>query len=169
MDMIVPPERALERLVIDCCRELLSAYGLDVEVQSGVEVQRERLLCGVLGFGGAKMRGAVVFVANREALEHTNPGGTSHRDWICELSNQLAGRVKNKLLALGIEILLATPAGLSGESLSPSGLAQRSALAGRAGLVYAWCDYELVDGFEYPSAPSADGESAVGEGEMILF
>lgn len=163
------PERPLERLTIDCCRELLAAYGLDVELLSDVEVPRERMLCGVLGFGGGQIRGAVVIAATPEALEQTNPGGASHRDWTCELANQLAGRVKNKLLALGVEILLATPAGLSGESLSAFGLAQRSVLAAGAGMVCAWCDYELVDGFEYPSAPSSESESALGEGDLVLF
>lgn len=173
--MTVSSEQPLDRLVLDCCRELFSAYGLDLDLQPAADIPNDSLLCGVLGFGGQQIRGAVIIIATPEPLEQTNPvAGTSQRDWICELANQLAGRLKSKLLTLGVEILLATPAGLSGNSLYPfaqrrRGLTVLSGAGIDTGIVCAWADYESVNGFELPSAPLDDAELAVPEGEMVLF
>ena len=114
-----PDNRPIDDLVFDCCRELFSAYQLDVHPRdrSSFPATVELAVCGVMGFGGKLMRGALVLAATREPLERTNPEGFgSQLDWVCELANQLLGRDNNKLLALGVEILLATTAGLRGEN-----------------------------------------------------
>ena len=124
-----PDNRPIDDLVFDCCRELFSAYQLDVQPRdrSDFPATEQLAVCGVMGFGGKLMRGALVLAATSEPLELTNPESHgSQRDWICELANQLMGRVKNRLVTLGVEILLATPAGLSGENLSPAARKTRS-------------------------------------------
>ena len=170
--MTCSSQKLLDTIVLDSCRELFAAYGLMLEPREGGDVPHDAVLCSVLGFGGSQLRGAVVMVASRRALELSNPvAGSSQRDWICELANQLAGRLKNKLLGMGIEMRLATPAGLSGDSLCPFGLRQRGAYGLGAGptTVCAWVDGEAVDGFVYPSLAPLDAEIAIAEGEMVLF
>src|SRR4030095_1236237 len=101
--------KSIDDLVYNCSCELFAAYQLHVEPRPLADFPppEELALCGVMGFGGKQMRGALVLATTREPLERTNPGGlTSQRDWICELANQLMGRVKNRLLAVGVEILL---------------------------------------------------------------
>jgi hypothetical protein len=169
-----PDNRAIDDLVFDCCRELFSDYSLDA-LPRGIEEfpPAERLaLCGVMGFGGRQMRGALVLAATREPLEKTNPGGFgSQRDWICELANQLMGRVKNRLLTVGVEILLATPAGLSGDNLNlaPGKVRTPQVFAIENGFVCVWIDCELSEGFELVMTPSGGFEAAMPEGETVLF
>lgn len=167
-----PNNRPIDDLVFDCCQELLSAYSLDVHPRGRDAFPNAESLavCGVMGFAGKQMRGSLVMVATREPLEVTNPGGvTSQRDWVCELANQLMGRIKNRLLALDVEILLATPAGLSGDNLSPGKLRAPQVFAAGSGYVCVWIDCETSEGFELPTSPPRAVEAAVPEGETLLF
>jgi hypothetical protein len=169
-----PENRPIDDLVYDCCKELFSAYQLDVAPRrrSDFPATGELSLCGVMGFGGKSLRGALVLATTREPLEHTNPGGfTSQRDWVCELSNQLMGRVKNRLLAVGVEIHLATPAGLSGDNLcpSPSKLRAPQVFAAANGFICVWIDCEYAAGFELPTTQLEGYEPPIAEGETLLF
>ncbi len=168
-----PENSQLDDLVFDCCQELFAAYELAVEPRPRESFPpTERLaFCSVMGFGGKPMRGALVLATTKEPLEQTLPGGAdSQRDWICELSNQLMGRVKNRLLALGVDIHLATPAGLSGDNLSaaPAKLRAPQVFEVANGFVCVWIDCEYVDGFELPRA-EVSAEPAMPEGEALLF
>src|SRR6478609_10391573 len=167
-----PDNRPIDDLVFDCCRELFSAYELETQPRSRDEFPTtdELAVCGVMGFGGKLMRGALVLVATREPLERTNPDSLgSQRDWVCELANQLMGRIKNRLLGFGVEILLATPAGLSGVNLSPtqSQLRAPQVFSAADGFVCVWIDYECAPGFELREKPGV--EAAIPEGETLLF
>jgi hypothetical protein len=169
-----PDNRPLDDMVFDCCRELFSAYQLDVIPRDRADFPATEALalCGVMGFGGKSLRGALVLATTREPLEHTNPGSlTSQRDWVCELANQLMGRVKNRLLAYGVEIHLATPAGLSGDNLcpSPSHLRAPQVFAAADGFVCVWIDCEYSDGFELPTEQLEGYETPANEGETLLF
>jgi hypothetical protein len=167
-----PDNRPIDDLVFDCCRELFAAYQLDVSPRdrSAFPPTEALAVCGVMGFGGKSMRGALVLATTREPLEQTNPNG-SQRDWVCELANQLMGRVKNRLVALGVEIHLATPAGLSGENLSPAPgkLRAPQVFAAASGFVCVWIDCEFLDGFELPTTPLPEAEPAIAEGEALVF
>ncbi len=169
-----PDNRPIDDLVFDCCRELFLAYKLDVHPRERGDFPAtdELAACCVMGFGGEAMRGALVLAATSEPLERTNPEGHgSPRDWICELANQLMGRVKNRLLPLGVEILLATPAGLSGDNLSPAPRKLRApqVFAAATGFVVVWIDYEYAEGFEWPTTPPANVEAPIPEGDSVLF
>jgi len=169
-----PDNRPIDDLVFDCCRELFSAYKLDVHPLRPSDFPETEALAvaGVMGFGGKSMRGALVLATTREPLAHTNPNCFgSDRDWVCELANQLMGRIKNRLLTLGVEIHLATPAGLRGENLSPTPNKLRApqVFAANRGFVCVWIDCEFTDGFELPSSPLAGLEPPVAEGDTLLF
>lgn len=169
-----PENRPIDDLLFDCCQELFQAYQLPVHPRSREEFPspEQLALCGVMGFCGRQLRGALVLATTREPLEVTNPGGvTSQRDWICELANQLMGRVKNRLLALGVEIHLATPAGLSGENLcpSPGRLRAPQVFAAGNGFACVWIDCELAEGFELPASPGPGASPTLAEGETLLF
>jgi hypothetical protein len=169
-----PDNRPLDDLVFDCCRELFAAYQLDVEPRDREQfpATENLALCGVMGFGGKQMRGALVLATTKEPLELTNPGRVdSQRDWVCELSNQLMGRVKNRLLAMGVEIHLATPAGLSGDNLCPSPRKLRApqVFAAASGFVCVWIDCEFARDFELPPITAETSAAALTEGETLLF
>ncbi len=169
-----PDNGPMDDVVFDCCCELFSAYKLETQPRNrgDLPVPGELAVCGVMGFGGKLLRGSLVLIATREPLQRTNPDGLgSDRDWACELANQLMGRIKNRLLSLGVEILLATPAGLSGVNLSPS-TAERSApqiFSAANGYICVWLDCEHAPGFELGREPLPNAEVAVPEGETLLF
>ena len=169
-----PENLLIDELLFDCSRDLFSAYQLEAQPRDCSEFPTTDALCvcGVMGFGGKLLRGSLVLAATREPLEHTNPTGVgSQRDWVCELANQLMGRMKNRLLAVGIEILLATPAGLSGVNLAPtqSRLRAPQVFAAANGFVCVWIDHECAEGFELPRSPLAAADAALPEGETLLF
>ncbi len=163
----------LNDLVFDCCRELFAAYDLALTPADLEFPPQDRLaFCSVMGFGGRQLRGALVLASTREPLDRTNEGDNeSQNDWICELSNQLMGRIKNRLLSLGTEVLLATPAALSGRNLdlTTSRSNAPQVFQGAGGLVCVWIEYECLDGFELPTTPSGTLEAAIPEGEALLF
>lgn len=172
--MTHPDESPLYYLTAECCRELFGAYGLPLrQVDRDVFPLLDRLLyCSVMGFGGEKLRGALVLVSTVEPLESTHHGDAASRhDWIRELSNQLMGRVKNRLLPLGAEVLLATPAAISGKNLklTPNVPSAVQAFEGGGGVVCAWIEYESCDGFELASTPRETSEPVLLEGEFLLF
>ena len=169
-----PDNSLLDDLVFDCAAQLFAAYELPVEPRDrDAFPTNERLaFCAVMGFGGKEMRGALVLASTPEPLERTNPGALdSQRDWICELSNQLMGRVKNRLLPLGVEVHLATPAGLSGDNLSPtpSKLRAPQVFEAAGGFLCVWIDCQYAEGFVLPSTPQAQIDPAMEEGETVLF
>jgi hypothetical protein len=171
-----PDNSPLDDLVFDCCQELFAAYELAAEARPRESFPAtERLaFCGVMGFGGKLMRGALVLATTKEPLEQTNPSGMeSQRDWVCELANQLMGRIKNRLLSLGVEIHLATPAGLSGDNLSaaPGKLRAPQVFEAANGFICVWIDCEYVEGFALPTtaASTTSDDPALSEGEAVLF
>jgi len=172
-----PNNAPLDDLVFDCSQELFSAYGLHAEPcakEAYPSITERFAFCGVMGFGGEQLRGSLVLAATREPLDQTNPHGQkSQRDWICELSNQLMGRIKNRLLARGVDVLLATPAGLTGENVcpAPGTLRAPQVFVAASGYICVWIDCEFATGFVLPSLPPPPSahEPAVPEGETLLF
>ena len=163
----------LDRLVADNCLKLFADYKLEIQAGApGKLLSAEQfLLCGIIGFTSRHLRGALVLATTREPLEQTNPvANPSHRDWICELANQLLGRVKNQMLCRGVEIFPSTPIALRGEHLSPI-LQQRLVaelfIAG-GGVVCVWMDCEFDEGFELPES-GVFAAAPVSEGETLLF
>ena len=166
-------KKILDRVVAENCLKLFADYKLEIRAgEPGESLAAEQfLLCGILGFTSKHMRGALVLATTREPLERTNPAvNPSHRDWICELVNQLLGRAKNQLLARGVEIFPSTPIALRGEHLSPV-LQQRlvaELFTAEGGVVCVWMDCEFDDGFELPEESTGE-ESPLSEGETLLF
>ena len=168
--MIPTIQQQLDQLVAENCLRLFADYRLEIraEAPTGATTPEPFLLCGIIGFTSKHLRGALVLATTREPLERTNPASASHRDWICELSNQLLGRIKNQLLGKGIEIFPSTPIALRGDHLSPV-LQQRLVVelfTMDGGVVCVWMDCEFEAGFEFSELAPI---STVPEGETILF
>ena len=165
-------KRILDSAVAENCLKLFADYRLEIRARGPEDpIGADRfLLCGIIGFTAKHMRGVVVLATTQEPLERTNHTSTTHRDWICELANQLLGRVKNHLLPRGIELHAATPVSLRGEHLSP--VLQQSPVTelflADSGIVGVWTDCEFDAGFAFSAVNSHDA-APVSEGEMLLF
>ena len=165
-------KQILDRAVAENCLKLFAHYQLDIRARQpndAVEVE-PFLLCGVIGFTSRKMRGVLALATTKEPLELTNPTSTTHRDWICELANQLLGRVKNQMLMRRVELLPSIAIALRGEHLSPvieQGLVSELFTA-QQGVVCVWVDCEFDDDFVFPET-SEGVPPPISEGDQLLF
>ena len=107
----------IQQLSIAACVALFESYGLDMRHVAQIAPSAfDMLYCGIVGFSGRDIRGGLVLAGSREALGASNPVETAGiRDWVAELANQLAGRIKSRLLAHDVELQIATPVVLRGD------------------------------------------------------
>jgi hypothetical protein len=144
-------------------------YGVQLESVDCVTGGGDEILyCGAMGFVGAKLRGSVLLAASKAAVESSCPPSGVIRDWTGELTNQLVGRIKTRLLARGVETMLATPIVLQGEHIAP--VPRRKLHPCRftsdPGTVLVWVDAECEEGFvlgEETRRPTAE------EGDALFF
>lgn len=65
-----------------------------------------------LGFGGFQMCGSSTLAGTADTVRHLEAGDgevTDPEDWLAELNNQVLGRLKNKLVRVGVSIKVSTP------------------------------------------------------------
>jgi len=90
------------------------------------------------------------------------------RDWLAELTNQLLGRVKNRLLAFGTVIHCSTPVVLGGERIAPIASQPLGHLfTADGGVVSVWFDTEVRADFVL--SPLDDLSVLGQEGDALLF
>jgi chemotaxis protein CheX len=119
----------LAALIVQMCRELLAANGEPFEIALGepaLTEGNEPLLTASIGLGRPDLRGALVVVARPALFQATFPAelaGTGQvqeqdlADWAGELSNQLLGRLKNRLCHLGLDFSVGSPIVVHGDRL----------------------------------------------------
>jgi hypothetical protein len=134
-------------------------------------------LVAAIDFSGKELRGTVVFRATPSVVAETfrvMGGGQSHTldvpdaaDWICELVNQLVGRIKNKLRPYRVSFTVNVPrllAALPAEKLERS---VRSRFVCDRGVFAGYLEVLVSPGFAFEQ-PTPDG-SLPEEGELVLF
>jgi CheY-specific phosphatase CheX len=164
---VLDTQRLVDELGEAACLDLFGAYGVELEQHDNTGPQRHDLsFTGIIGFTGQGVSGTCVLGAT-ETVMQSMPGGGQPRDWIAELSNQLAGRLKAKLIGLGVTVYITTPVVLRGTRIEPvpkNGTAP-SVFRTVEGTVVLWIQVETSPDF----TQSAPGEACVAEGEAILF
>ena len=163
----------LRSIVGECCVELFEAYDVALTPQPDEQVVPldELVLSGIIGFTGDKLQGSLVLCATRSLLESPNFANSCSNDWIAELSNQLLGRIKNRLLSFGITIYLSTPITMRGHDLKPSTSHPGSEPLHLRGLTegaVVWFDVDPPEDLELIPISSAEPPSHA-EGELLLF
>lgn len=157
-------------MTAEACIELFRAYGVSLEpIADEWQAGQERMLCGVIGFVGSGIRGSCVLAGHDSPILRSCPEGDRVRDWIGELTNQLAGRIKSKFLRHKIEIALSTPVGLSGVALQPLPRNELKPVrfAAQGGSVLVWVEVDAEASFGLGEAE--DGAPGRSEGEIFLF
>jgi hypothetical protein len=158
----------IELIVTECCVDLFSDHGIKISSTPDERSNHDLAFCGVIGFTGNDLRGSLLLACSPGPL--TVSGDTEHdiRDRIAELANQMIGRIKNRLLALGTVIYYSTPIILRGEHLAPLEHQPRPQLFhANGGIVSVWFDVDAGPDFTLALNP-VDG-AALGEGEALLF
>jgi hypothetical protein len=163
-------ELRVAELGANVCVDLFAAYGVSLVPGSYPwATSDERLLSGVIGFVGQGIRGTCLLAGNEAVLAASCPEAGRLRDWVGELANQLAGRLKIKLSAFGVDTWLTTPIVVSGVRLEPlpRGKLEPTVFVVAEGPVMVWVEVELDHGFALVE-PQAEMPFS-GEGEVHLF
>jgi hypothetical protein len=162
--------------------ELFESYGLHLtQVPSsdalgpGLSRADEKAVLGVIGYAGHKVRGALVLLTSRSAVEqwHARIGGLERTD-VCdtlgEFSNMLLGNLKGRLVREGFPILLSTPTTASaGELRLPPAVAPSRVFSfdGVAWRLDVRLDATFEDGFALREANERTWAAAAGE--VVIF
>jgi hypothetical protein len=156
-------------LLAKSCVELFGAYGVTLAASGASWVTTgEPVLSGVIGFVGSRVRGTCLLASTEAPITASSPPGGRARDWVGELTNQLMGRMKSKLVARGLSVELTTPIVLSGVRIEPLPKAKLEpiVLSGKEGPVLVWLELETTSGFRL----DAEREGLSGtEGDVLLF
>jgi hypothetical protein len=159
----------ITELLAGSCVELFSAYGVNLRANgSAWGTTNEPLLSGVIGFVGARVRGTCLLASTTGPITASCPPGGRDRDWVGELTNQLMGRLKSKLVARDLGVELSTPIILSGVRIQPLPKAtlEPTVLSSEHGSVLVWLEIETAQGFVL----GAEREGLSGaEGDVLLF
>jgi CheY-specific phosphatase CheX len=159
--------RTIQTLAGAACVELMQAYGVALTPSSGWGDTDEVLLSGVMGFVGDSVRGTCLLAAPEGTVRAAAPENAAARDWVGELSNQLVGRLKGKLMARGATIALSTPVVLRGVKLSPLPRTDVEPVVfqSQQGKVLVWLEVEIEDGFKLGEERALQAS----EGELLVF
>jgi CheY-specific phosphatase CheX len=158
----------IQALAAEACVELLQAYDVALSPDEHAWAETDEVMfSGVMGFVGEKVRGTCLFAAPQATVLAAAPSNAAPRDWVGELTNQLVGRLKSKLLARGATISLSTPVVLSGVRLSPMPRTGVHPVAFRSatGRVLVWLEVEVEGDFALQPPQPMDAT----EGDLLVF
>jgi hypothetical protein len=119
---ILDPRFTFQDILSDSCRDLFTAYGIDVG--AGGESAADTQLVGRIHFAGGAVAGTLTVALDRDQLKRSLPVQSERQadleDWIRELANQLMGLVKRRLNGYGINVLLSLPVNVKPQHSAPS-------------------------------------------------
>lgn len=148
---------AISAIVRQACIDLFAYY--EIELAPGAE-PRPLSRCGVIGFSGNDLRGSVMLGCTEDLLRAADT-----QDWLGELTNQLMGRIKNRLLQHDIAIFSSLPVVLGGDQITPLDVQSAGHLfSACGGIVSLWFDALPRPGLELASRTSIDCS-----GQVFLF
>jgi chemotaxis protein CheX len=168
-------EAVISELLAGCIVDLLADYGVDASPVVPPVSPSE--MVSVVGFTSGEMRGNLAIAATYDFFESTNvisaqPTEEQVRDWAGELSNQLLGRIKNRLLAYDLVLAMGTPMVITGLRMDVgkrrTGIAERQAYLSSKGSIEAWFEATVESGFVLEKNESAVDLSQ-SEGDLLFF
>ena len=171
---MTPREKAIfDSIVTTATVELLASCGTEVK-GSSLTPSLDRV--AVIGFGGGGLRGSMGLGVSTALLEKIvlpgrESGASMHDDWLGEMSNQLLGRVKNRLLRHGVTIAIALPMVLRGVRVELVGAGKELwayPFDSAMGPLCVWLDVLAEPEFQL-AATSDEALDIPAEGDVILF
>ena len=169
-------EDLLEQCAIESAVGLFLSYSVCLECadETQSEIISDLELCGIVGFVGREISGTLLLAATPEPLKSSNRVAARQRDWMAELSNQLFGRIKNRLLRRGLQLIGAPPAVIGGDHLVAfTGRSQCQPIVLRSptgGRVCVWMDYTVNTDLPFAlSDGDAENAPVPHEGDVLLF
>ena len=123
------PRLILLEQMNDACLALFSEYGLSLQLSNLTEQESIHTFTRDLGFvalismTNSEIRLTIALQTRKDVLQDSFPvenkvtDNHELQDWIGELSNQLAGRIKNKMLGYGCLLDLGIPTVIQGKEM----------------------------------------------------
>ncbi len=175
------PRPTIREHLIAAAGELLAMYDSRFTYASSHESQPDaaegEFVIANIGYTGRAIRGSLVMFMSAAAaakLSEETTGDTSPEglcDTAAELSNMLLGRLKNRLLAHGVVLALATPTTAIGTRVrvyaAPGETSSWHRFAGDGRVIDVRNDMVIEPEFELGAATAPQG--SVSEGDMVLF
>lgn len=161
-------------IIEECCTSLFQDCGVPLEPmsESGALQINEKGAVAFIGFSGPDVRGYLILGASlgllRKAYPFSGDGAAEEdlREWLKELSNQLLGRVKGRLLRHNLSFDVSCPTSMVGMDLrGDAGEVMRFGDSSAALLIEF--DAELSPEFQF-GVESAARVMPV-EGDLLLF
>ena len=116
--------KTLDSVVESASFALFESVGVPLERVPAVTRSRDDIGASIW-FTSSVLRGAVVLISTRALVRQALPeemreGAPDEQiaDWMGELTNQLLGRIKNKLLSFGVTLEMSTPTVIFGIDLA---------------------------------------------------
>jgi CheY-specific phosphatase CheX len=167
----------LDEVLRDCAVALFDAYGIRAGFQGAIESPpQDTELAGSIGLVGAGISGSILVATTAAVLRATGQTDGSREstcDWVGELANQLAGRLKNQLLRYGVELNVSTPVVIEGKALQVRGARRSSTrffrLESDHGCIAVGIDMKSAPGLELNLAMDPEPEADTVEGDLLLF
>lgn len=182
-ELTLPPKSSAEDVIES---EFVKTFTELVEYYAGKRPDVDRCktdpsgetIAGIIGFADQGIRGSVLLLCSKSVLSdfagqhqsiNTDRPGELSMDFLGELTNQVAGRLKNQLIKYGITLEIALPMVMSGREIE-AGCIGVCQLMHRAkwpeGELHALLCSEVEPGIKLQSK----GENGVAtEGTMELF
>jgi len=167
----------LRQIVRDSSLALFASSAVALS-EGAIAVDDPEELGAFVGFTGTALRGALLFISTRELIGKSYPSPVELQDdqladWTCELTNQLLGRIKNRLIDYGVRIELTIPTALFGRHLERrgsmrGGLAERWTFRHGGDPVIVYLDAMFDPSIELHELVALDN-TAFREGELSLF
>jgi CheY-specific phosphatase CheX len=169
--------RLFEEVSACACETLFGRYGVTVRRTEEYEAPTcpEFYLCSIIGYTGTHIRGALVLALTEDLSGLSNPVARRdraiQRDWVGELSNQLLGEIKMRLLRRGVQIYMNLPSVLHGQHLAPLPRAKLKPLKFTVadGAAAVWIEIDTAPGFKIEPGAIAAATQGPAPGEALLF
>ena len=176
----MPNDKRLDQLttlMTEAFEDLVEQYGgkaIRVDtVDSGLD------MAALIGFGGARISGNVSLATSKggaAALRRLAPITESDRDWLMELSNQLLGSLKRKLIARGEEINVGIPTVVEGDRLAVRLMVSRLIVCTQLWDFMGTCvsvqiGVRMTDDFDFAtdSEMGSARENPLDSGDVLVF
>jgi len=168
------------------CIELFSEYGISLQLSNSTVQESNCLLINNPGFialismTNPELRLTVALQTQKAVLEASFPSEQKVtalqqlQDWIGELSNQLAGRLKNKMRLYDCQLNLGIPTVIQGDNMyldlpKRSEISQHSFTTSAGQILLLNLTTQIGNRVVFCEPDTYQNEEALDEGEMMFF
>lgn len=181
-NIISNPRATLVELLSESCLELFSSY--ESYLMNNPELSKldetDSRFIALIGVSDPFFRGTLTMYVDSALLKTSFPvsegevSASDLSDWLGELANQLAGRLKNKVVPYGRKFELGVPTVIQGVGLKvdlpkSSEITEHQFVSEQGELIELRLSTIINDQFILSTPEESDEAEVLAEGEMLFF